>query len=273
MSCAVSSAAHCAAASAALSAFCRCLTAALWLLAATAHGASDAPLVAVATNFLPTAQDLATRHEAAGGSPVRLTGGATGKLYAQLHNGAPYELFLAADRARPVRLEADGRIVEDSRCSYALGTLVLWQPQSGAAAAGPIRTLRGQRFRRLAIAQPELAPYGLAAQQLLTRLDLWQTLAPRLARGENVGQTFAMAASGNADLALIAAAQLRGRSDGRRWTVPERWHAPIDQQMVLLRGASKAARDFHGFLRSGAARTVIAQHGYRLPTEVAHGSC
>lgn len=261
MSCADSSANHCAA-----------LCAALWLFAATAQGASDAPLVAVATNFLPTAQDLAARHEAAGGSPVRLTGGATGKLYAQLRSGAPYDLFLAADRERPARLEVDGCIVEDSRRSYALGALVLWQPEGGTGAMGPIRTLRAQRFRRLAIAQPDLAPYGLAAQQLLTRLDLWQTLAPRLARGENVGQTFAMAASGNADLALVAAAQLRGRSDGRRWTVPEGWHTPIDQQMVLLRGASKAARDFHAFLRTGPARAVIAQHGYRLPAEVAHGS-
>lgn len=243
------------------------LAALLALFALPALGA-DRALIAVATNFLPTAKQLARAFTDSGGAPLTLTSGATGKLYAQLLNGAPYELFLAADIARPEKLEAADRILPGSRRSYALGTLVLWQPEAGPDEYGPLTTLRDGHFRRLAIAHPALAPYGAAAEQFLRKLDLWATFAPRLARGENIGQTYAMAASGNADLALVAASQFGTERPGRRWTLTPGWHDPIEQQMVLLKGAGDAAQAFHAFVLSDAARAQINRSGYRLPQAI-----
>lgn len=231
------------------------IRAALLLLLLTALPARAAGvLVAVASNFAEPAGEIAAGFEAATGHRVILSAGATGALYARIVNGAPYDVLLAADAERPARLEAEGRAVPGSRFTYAVGRLVLWSPDPERIADGPaaIAAMTG----RLAIAHPDLAPYGAAAAEMLAALGL----DPPLVRGENVGQAYALVATGNAELGLVAAAQLR-HGEGSRWLVPADLHAPIRQDAVLLRDGP-AARAFLDWLRGPEAAAVIAAWGY-----------
>ncbi len=220
--------------------------------------------VAVAANFLPVLRDLDAAFTERG-HRLKISSGSTGKLYAQIVHGAPFDLFLAADRARPERLEREGRSVPGSRFTYAVGRLVLWSPAPARFNDG-LRWLREGRFRRLAIANPQTAPYGRAARQFLRRHDLWRPLQARLVRGESVSQALQFVASGNAEAGLVALSQVIGRT-GSRWPVPAAEHEPIAQQAVLLvRGADNpAARAFHAFLQSPPARRIIRAAGYALP--------
>lgn len=224
--------------------------------------------VAVAANFLATLQTLAQRFEAETGDRVLISSGSTGKLYAQIHQGAPFQVFLAADSEHPRILEQEGVAAPGSRFTYALGKLVLWSrdpatiDQSGAA-------LRQGRIRRLAIANPKTAPYGRAAQQTLAALGLWQDWETRVVRGENVGQTLQYAATGNVDAAFVALAQIRQLSDrqtGATWVVPDRLYQPIEQQAVLLSAAGEheAPRRFLRYLRSPVASRFIEASGYGI---------
>lgn len=219
--------------------------------------------VAVATNFVKTARALAGDFTTASGHAVVVSEGSTGRLYAQIVNGAPFEVFLSADAERPLRLVAEGYAVEGTRFAYALGRLVLWS--ADPARVRDAGALRGD-FRHLAIANPELAPYGAAARQTLERLGLWAALEPRLVRGEDVGQTQQFVATGNAELGFVALAQVVD-AGGSRWEVPADHHAPIEQEAVLLGpGRDDAtARAFLAFLRSAAARARIEAAGYALP--------
>lgn len=222
--------------------------------------------VAVASNFRLTLDELADRFESGGGHEIRVISGSTGKHYAQIVNGAPYDAFFAADAERPLRLEREQRCVPGSRFTYALGKLVLWSPQAGFVDPRG-RILRDGRFRHLAIANPDLAPYGLAARQVLSSLELWEALAGRLVRGENIAQAFQFVASGNADLGFVSRAQLvlPGRSfGGSSWEPPQTLYDPIDQQAVLLRD-SGPGRAFMAFVRSPEARALIRDHGYDVP--------
>ena len=224
--------------------------------------------VAVASNFLPVARLLAQSFEAETGHRVKLVPGATGRLYAQIVRGAPFDLFLAADRVRPQRLEREGRIVPGSRRTYALGRLVLWSPDPQRIRDGSGVLRRGD-FYRLAIANPRLAPYGRAAREVLERLGLWQALTPRLVRGENIAQAFHFVQSGNAELGFIAAAQWQGLPAARRgsaWPVPANLHEPIEQQMVLL-SPRPAARAFHAWLLRPESRGVVRRSGYEVPAD------
>lgn len=190
----------------------------------------------------------------------------TGKHYAQIVNGAPFDVFLAADLERPRRLEAKGLAVAGSRFTYALGKLVLWSPQPGLFGDGAEFLIEGN-FRFLAIANPRTAPYGLAAEQTLRRLGLWETLWTRIVRGENVGQTYAYVQSGNAELGFVALSQVSIAADqvtGSIWMVPEGLYQPVEQQAVLLTD-NDAARTLLAFLRGEQAATVIRAHGYALP--------
>ena len=218
---------------------------------------------AVAANFLSAARELADGFSASSGHRVDISSGSTGQLYAQIIRGAPYDLLLAADQDRPARLESQGRAVAGSRFTYARGRLVLWSVDALLIGDDPDNLLRHGEFRRLALANPRLAPYGLAAWQVLGRLGVRERLANRLVRGENVAQAYAMAASGNAELAFVAAALPRP-GDGSRWLVPESLHEPIRQDAVLLqRGADNpAAREFLEYLRSAPALDRIRARGY-----------
>lgn len=233
---------------------------------ASASPATEPLTVAVASNFAAPMRKLAHRFEVATGHSVAVIPGSTGKHYAQIVNGAPFDVFFAADEERPRALETRGWAVSGTRFTYALGRLVLWSPSLELVDSGG-RVLQTVAFRRLALANPRLAPYGRAAQQTLAGRGLLEALSERLVFGENVAQAFHLVATGNADLGFVALAQLEepGRHlDGSRWSVPAALHDPIAQQAVLLRD-SPAGRRFLEHVRSPASGDLIRAYGYEAP--------
>ena len=237
------------------------------LLAGTASARCDDIRIATASNIRGAAHEIARVFEQTSGHQAILIFGATGKHYAQITHGAPFDGFLAADRDRPERLESEGRAVAGSRFTYAMGRLALWSPEGDNTADGKI--LQEGSFRRLAIANPELAPYGLAAKETLQKLGLWESVSGSLVRGENIAQAFQFTYSGNADLGLVAFSQLHAARNKRRgdwWLVPASMHSPIEQQAVLIND-NQSARDFLAFMRSPAALEIIRSHGYGVPDD------
>jgi molybdate transport system substrate-binding protein len=227
--------------------------------------AADEIRVAVASNFRHASEDLAPRFKKSSGHDAVLIFGSTGKHFAQIVNGAPFDVLLAADELRPRMLEEDGLIVSGSRFVYATGRLVMWSADANAA-VNRERLVTGD-FRFLALANPTLAPYGRAARQALTNLGVWQSLQPRLVRGENVAQAYQFVVSGNAELGLIALAQIRlpgGATGGAHWEIPRTLYDPIRQQAALL-SDTPATRAFAKFMRSAEARAVIRGYGYETP--------
>jgi len=228
-----------------------------FLLAALAGGAAwplraaeGTALVAVAANFSKVAEGLLPDFEAQSGYKITLSSGSTGQFYGQIINGAPYDAFLAADQARPALLEQAG--LSQNRITYARGLLALMQADGTATEA----SLRGD-FAHLANANPALAPYGLAAEQALRAMGLWQGLRGRIVMGQNVGQAYALVASGNAELGLVA----QSYAPTGAWSVPEALYEPILQDAVLL-NESKAAAAFLDYLATDAAQATIRAAGY-----------
>ncbi len=222
--------------------------------------------MAVAANAAEAVETLAAEFEQESGHRVTVTVGSTGKLYAQILHGAPFDLFLAADQERPRLLVEQGLAASNSRTTYAVGRLVLWRPAPDAF-TDAASVLQESAFRWLAIANPDLAPYGAAARDTLRELGLWQGLRSKIVVGENVGQAFAMVASGNAELGFVALSSVlsaRNLQPGSHWEVPQHVHAPIRQDAVLLNRAedNPVARDFLRFLGSPRAREAIASSGY-----------
>ncbi len=245
-----------------------CLALLLWLMGSTTAQA-DRLMLAVASNFQPTAQELAARFMQEQGHTVVLLAGSTGRHYAQIRNGAPVDVFLAADQARPRRLEQEGRAVPGSRMTYALGGLLLWSPDPDTVDAEGRVLHQPPLDARLAVANPKLAPYGLAAQQVLQHLGLEPLYAERRVLGENIGQTFQFVKSGAAPFGFVARAQVQQlplAEQGASWPVPAALHAPIAQDAVIVRD-SAAARAWMAYLSSPEARAVIARYGYTLPEE------
>ena len=247
----------------------------LWLaltLTPLAHAAATQTVlhVAVAANFALPAQKIAAAFERESGQRVSLALGSTGKFYAQIRHGAPFAVLLAADSETPARLVREGLALGESQFTYAVGQLVLWSAQPGLVdAQGEVllRMARGQLPGKLALADPRLAPYGAAAQQALAHLGLTEALRPQVVLGENIAQAYQFVKSGNAVLGLVALSQVMddGRiASGSAWRVPAHLHAPIRQDAVLLQAGAlqPAARAFLQYLRSDAARAVIAAHGY-----------
>jgi molybdate transport system substrate-binding protein len=238
------------------------LAAACWL-AGIDSGRGDEIRVAVATNFATTMDDLVARFEASSEHSVVVSTGSTGTHYAQIKNGAPFELFFAADVERPALLEAEGVAVPGSRFTYAIGRVALWSPRPGFVDAEG-RVLETGDFRHLAIANPDLAPYGAAAREVLERRGSWEVLRDRIVQGQDIGQTYSFVYSGNAELGFVAYSQIvRGGApiEGSIWLVPDEMHAPIEQQAVLLEDVP-AARDFLEFVKSPDARAIIRRFGY-----------
>ncbi len=223
-----------------------CAVAAAWPVRA----APNAALVAVAANFAKVAARVLPAFEAETGYKITLSSGSTGQLYGQITNGAPYDALLAADQARPALLEAAG--LSRARLTYARGLLALMRYSGPATEA----SLQGD-FAHLAIANPALAPYGLAAKQALTAMGLWQPLAGRIVMGQNVGQAYALVASGNAELGLVA----QSYAPEGFWPVPEALYAPILQDAVLLKGTPAAAA-FLAYLGRAPAQAAIRAAGY-----------
>jgi molybdate transport system substrate-binding protein len=244
------------------------------VLAASASGAAQAEeaTVAVAANFAEPMERLQAIFEEQSGHELTLVIGSTGKLYAQIANGAPFDVLLAADQERPVRLVEEDHAVADSRFTYAVGRLSLWSADPELIGDGRGEAvLRSGDFDHIAIANPELAPYGLAARQTLEALDLQDELSPKIVQGENVGQTFQMVATGNAELGFVALSYVvseRNEVPGSRWDVPADLHEPIRQDAVLLAHGSdnSAATGLLDFLRSPEALAVIERFGYAIVT-------
>jgi len=223
--------------------------------------------VAVASNFLNPFKQLAQDFRKESGHTVRTVSGSTGKLYAQIIHGAPFDVFLAADRERPRILGRNGKAAPATRFTYARGKIVLWSADPKRIAGDGATVLRRGNFRHLALANPKTAPYGKAAFTALNRLNLWEALSPVIVRGENIGQTFQFVATGNAEIGFVALAQVldpRLKTKGSRWPVPENLYDAIDQDAVLLtHGQSNpAARAFLQYLKSDPAQKIIQSYGY-----------
>jgi len=243
------------------------LLAALGLPAAALAGEV---VVAVAANFTAPMQRLSALFERQTGHKVLASYGSTGKFFAQINSGASFEVFLAADDETPAKLERAGAAVSGSRFTYAVGRLVLWSRQAGVVDTGG-EVLRGDTFRRLAIADPKLSPYGAAAVQTLRGLGQLQRLQSRLVTGENISQTYQFVATGNAPLGFVALSQVyvEGRiGSGSAWVVPEGLYQPIRQDAVLLvRGRDNpAAIALLDFLRDAPAQALIRAAGYNIDT-------
>ncbi|MHB1199544.1 MAG: molybdate ABC transporter substrate-binding protein [Polaromonas sp.] len=239
---------------------------ALLALLISVSALADQVQVAVAANFTAPMKQIAAEFEKETGHQAVLSFGATGKLYAQIVNGAPFDVFLAADDVRPAKLEKEGAAVAGSRFTYATGKLVLWSAQPGVV-DGLGEVLKKNDFRHLAIAAPKLAPYGAAAMETMTKLGLLESLQPKLVQGESIGQAYSFVSTGNAELGFIALSQvLEGGKikSGSAWIVPENLHSPIRQDAVLLARAkdNKAAAQLAAFLKTGQARAVIHSFGY-----------
>ncbi len=222
--------------------------------------------VAVASNFAAPMQAIAQDFERASGHKVVLAPGATGQLYAQIRNGAPFAILLSADNETPTKLESEGLAVAGSRFTYATGRLVLWSKRPGFVdAQGEV--LRSGQFARIAIANPKLAPYGAAAMEALTTMGLRERMAPKLVEGSNISQTYQFVASGNAQLGLVAMSQVYESGqlrEGSAWVVPATLHAPILQAAVLLlpgKNQPAAAALLH-YLQSDKAKAVVRAFGY-----------
>jgi molybdate transport system substrate-binding protein len=220
---------------------------------------SSTAYVAVATNFKTTADQLTSAFMAQQQHQLILVSGSTGKLFNQIKQGAPFDLFLSADAQRASHLIDDGFAVQGSQSTYAEGRLVLL-----GSKPDPLTTLKDNQFRRLAVANPKLAPYGLAAAQTLKKLELEQLVGDKIVMGENVGQAYAMVATGNADLGFTALSMIEPAQQAQAWRVPADYHDPIKQDLVLLKHGQNnpAALAFLKFLSSSQAHTLIEAAGY-----------
>jgi len=226
--------------------------------------------IAVASNFQETArklaQDFSKDYKDQG---FRLSYGSTGKLYAQIINGAPFDVFLAADAERPRLLEESGHAVPGTRATYATGSLVVWSRDERLRGRNCREVLQRGDYNRLALANPETAPYGKAAMQFLVAEGLWQDVSRRVVYGENIVQTLQFAATGNATLAFVAASLMSYPglpSTVCMWRVPGSSHLAIEQQLVLLKRAAdnEAAQRFVEYLGSDKAVAIIERDGYTV---------
>ena len=222
--------------------------------------------VAVAANFSAPMKRIAEEFEKETGHKAVLSYGATGRFYAQITNGAPFDVFLAADDETPARLEKEGAAVAGTRFTYAVGRLVLWSAKPGAVdATGAV--LRRNDFKYLAIADPKLAPYGAAAVQTLTQLSLLAAVQPKLVLGDSIGKVFSMVSTGNAELGFVSKSQVFEAGllkTGSAWLVPAHLHSPLRQDAVLLKRAQNnlAAQQLLMYLKTPPAKAIMASFGY-----------
>jgi len=231
--------------------------------------AADEIKVAVASNFYPVMKEIVLQYESkqsqsSENHKIVIISGSSGKHYAQIINGAPFDIFFSADKTRPTLLEKKGISEAGSRFTYAVGRLVLWSSLDGLEKDD---WLYNDDLRFLAIANPKIAPYGVAAREVLLSINLWEDLQSKLVRGENIAQTFQFVNSGNVKLGFISYSQLMNPKYpvvGSFWEVPQSLYKPIEQQVVLLKKSS-LAKDFLLFIRSDESLDIISKYGYDLP--------
>ncbi|MES2316887.1 MAG: molybdate ABC transporter substrate-binding protein [Pseudomonadota bacterium] len=236
------------------------------LFALASHTSAGEVRIAVASNFMAPMKVMAAQFERDTGHTVLASYGSTGKFYAQIRNGAPFDILLAADDETPARLDREGAAVASTRFTYAIGQLVLWSAQAGLVDDQGRLLMKGN-FAHLALADPKLAPYGAAALEVLQKMKLDRVLAPKLVLGENIAQTHQFVASGAATLGFVSSSQVldNGKlTSGSAWPVPADLHAPIRQDAVLLaQGKGKpAAEAFLSYLKGEKAGMLITTFGY-----------
>ena len=240
------------------------LTAALLALGAAPAFAADTQ-VAVAANFTAPAIQIAAAFTAKTGHHAILSFGSSGQFYTQISHGAPFEVFLSADPDRPKRAEQEGFGIPGSRFTYAIGRIVLWSTTPGLVDdKGAV--LSGNGFNKLSIADPAVAPYGVAAVQTLKKMGVYDRVQSKLVKGTSITQAYDFVHSGAAEVGFVALSQVINDPSGSRWLVPSSYHAPIEQQAVLLRTGDKnpAARAFVAFLKGPEAQAIIKRYGYEV---------
>jgi molybdate transport system substrate-binding protein len=223
--------------------------------------------IAVAANFTEAVKEIAAAFKAKTGHDAVLSFGASGALYTQITQDAPFEILLSADAERPKKAVDDGLGVADSRFTYAIGKLVLWS--KNAELVKGEETLKGGAFTKIAIANPTAAPYGAAAIETLKALKLDEAVQPKIVQGNSIAQTFQFVDTGNAEIGFIALSQLAGKTEGSRWMVPQTLYSPIKQDAVLLKkgAANEAATAFLTFLKGAEARAIIEKYGYAIDSQ------
>lgn len=240
----------------------------LCLLFAAGVSTAEQLMVAVASNFTSTMRELSTAFTKESGHTLNISFGSSGKFYAQIIHGAPFQVFLSADQSKPEALIEAGFVAPTSRFTYALGALALWSPKTDLVdARGDV--LSGGNYRKLAIANPLLAPYGAAALDVLRHLNLEASTRSSWVTGENIAQTYQFVSTGNAELGFVSLSQImdQGRlTSGSAWIVPQDLYRPIKQDAVLLKTSehNAAAQEFMAFLSSAKAKYIIRSYGYLL---------
>ena len=234
---------------------------------AVAPAFAEQVLVAVAANFVPPFREIAIEFERTTGHNVQVAAGSSGNFYSQIKNGAPFDVFFSADNERPKLLGEEGFGVKDSRFTYAIGRLVLWSPNADLIKGE--ETLRFKQYKRLAMANPKTAPYGVAAMEAMQKLELWEGIQSQIVMGESLGQTMGFIESGNAQLGFVALSQVMDpkiKGKGSRWDVPTNLHEPIKQDVILLtKGKNNpAAKALMEFIGSPQAKAIIERYGYEL---------
>lgn len=226
-------------------------------------------LVAVAANFAEVIDELKPLFEKSSGHKLVSTTGSTGKLYAQIKAGAPFHIMLSADAATPERMEQEKLGVAGTRFTYAIGKLTLWSVDPKRIGSDGEAALKAADVRHIAIANPDLAPYGIAARETLQSLKLWDEVQSKIVMGQNIGQVHSMTATGNAQLGFVALSAVlspRATEKGSRWDIPQKLFTPIKQYAILLNPGrdNAAATAFLKFLKSPEAHAVIERFGYGL---------
>lgn len=233
----------------------------------TNQAVADQVHAAVAANFTGAMKSVVEQFERDTGHDVVLSFGSSGKILAQIQNGAPFEVFLSADQAKPERLEQAGLVVNGSRFTYAIGALALWSSLPDFIENDYARLSSGD-FNKLSLANPRLAPYGLAATEVLEALGLTEATKDKWVQGENIAQTYQFVATGNANLGFVALSQIMSEghvAQGSSWIVPSELYSPIRQDAVLLKKGQDnlAARDLMAYLQSPKAHEIIHSYGYQ----------
>jgi molybdate transport system substrate-binding protein len=238
--------------------------------------AQEAPVIAAAADLKFALEDVAAKFKADTGKEVRLNFGSSGNFVQQLQQGAPFQMFLSADEGFVFQLADAGKTI-DRGTLYAEGRIVLFAPKGSSlkpdAGFNDLRAaLAGGRIQRFAIANPEHAPYGRAAQQALQGQGLWEAIQPKLVLGENVAQAAQFATSGSAQGGIFAyslAISPEVSSLGTYVLIPSDWHAPLQQRMVLMKNAGAVAKAFYAYVQAPSARAVFRKYGFLLPGEAA----
>lgn len=227
---------------------------------------AEEALVAVAANFSAPMQQIAASFQKDTGHQLKMSFGATGGIYAQIKNGGPFDVFLSADQITPQKLEAEGLGVAATRFNYATGQLVLWSKQDGLVDEKG-QVLRGKNIQRIALANPKLAPYGVAAWETMTALGLLEELKPKMVQGDNIAQTYQFISTQNAQVGFVALSQVFANgqlTSGSAWIVPPHLYKPIRQDVILLKNGkdNSAAKALLIYLKGEKAKAVMKSYGY-----------